>query len=760
MGEKRVILLYAVVFFAVFGALVWVFNNSLEGFDDLPPAVRPNLATAAFIGLVLAPAVMAVLTVMELPFRPHPILNIIILVGLLGFIALAGWCAWHTVDKYPGYVLPGEYERVEATLSLINCEGPIILAAHSAMSLALPADKHNLIITAMCTWCESDMPAIVMPEKPVFGWRTNDPRYLAIDTALKAIPEQLAKREKVIAAYATAAAAIIRTLSNGLPTKQEASPFTIPFADSLPNLPALAGLIVAPFWGKEFTDLRIGQSFKDTFHANRMAISTRLMSATELKQNNYLNPHQVSPHDAREYFAGTPFYDLFKGTAPFSFEKSRFMHQWIVAPQGMGKSTLLETMIVHDLEKVKRGECSIIVIDSQNTLIPRIAALQMFAVGEDLEDRLVVLEPDPEYPLACNLFDVKLDDAQRSPLEEETLYNSAVELIAFCLSTLDDNQADMFSFVVQLVMAIPGGTIKTLREILEKDGLDSMSDEGKSYRSYIANLDPNGKSFFRNVFDSPSFQTTTRALILRRVIGMLKNKTFSRMFSAKESKFNMLTELGKGKVILINTNKKYLKEDACKLFGRFFIAQLLQAVEMRGDALPVYCYVDECHDYVAEEPRLSTLLDQARKRNVGMILAHQRLTQITSDNVRDALANVDIQFASGLRTDSAALAKMMKCEPEDFDGQKHGEFMCFVKGKTLRAIPLKVPVLLDDLPTMNKENKDYIKAMMRYRYCTPRADVEEDDEEEEDVPEVKPTPKAKKFTKKPKSLDEGDTSIG
>src|SRR6185312_11846800 len=129
-------------------------------------------------------------------------------------------------------------------------------------------------------------------------------------------------------------------------------------------------------------------------------------------------------------------------------------------------------------------------------------------------------------------------------------------------------------------------------------------------------------------------------------------------------KFNMAKELESPKVILINTDLEFLRHDACQLFGRFFIAQLLQAAETRGgDSLPVFCYVDECQDYIANDENAAKLMDKARKRRVAMIFAHQRLQNIESPNVRDALANVGVRFAGGNETDAASLSKILRCEP-------------------------------------------------------------------------------------------------
>ena len=54
--------------------------------------------------------------------------------------------------------------------------------------------------------------------------------------------------------------------------------------------------------------------------------------------------------------------------------------------------------------------------------------------------------------------------------------------------------------------------------------------------------------------------------------------------------------------MLINTAKDLLKQDGCEIFGRFFIALLVQAVQERA-AIPenkrraTFVYIDEAQDY-------------------------------------------------------------------------------------------------------------------------------------------------------------------
>ena len=391
----------------------------------------------------------------------------------------------------------------------------------------------------------------------------------------------------------------------------------------------------------------------------------------------------------------------------------RFEHQWVIAPSGTGKTTLLQTQIVDDLERVQRGECSIIVIDSQNQLIPRIAHLNVFAPGQPLDRKLVVIEPDPDYPPALNVLDIGL--AELSTRDRYRMQAEALENVKSCLSTMADTQDDMLSYIVELCFVIPGATIQTIVDILKPNGLEP-------YREYLDEVDQTCRDYFETSFTPRSQSTTvTKEALTRRLMGMLRNPTFRRMFLNERGKFNMAKELAEPKVILINTDLEFLRHDACQLFGRFFIAQLLQASEMRGErSLPAFCYIDECQDYIANDDNAAKLMDKARKRKVGMIFAHQRLQNIESPNVRDALANVGVRFAGGNETDANHLSRIFRCEPEFIADKTRGTFACFVRRQTQQAIEVRVPPdSMESMPRMTDAEYAQIQAQMRARYAVP-----------------------------------------
>jgi len=443
-------------------------------------------------------------------------------------------------------------------------------------------------------------------------------------------------------------------------------------------------------------------------------------------------PTKASPMPARQliktYLAGTPFAALFDCTVPLKLpQATRFEHHHIVAGSGHGKTQTLQHLILHDLEAVAAGKASIVVIDSQSDLINNIAAMSVFAPGGVLADRLCLIDPtDVEWPVALNLFDVGMERInQYSQLDRELLINGILELYDFVLGSLLDagmtqKQSVIFRYITRLLLHIPNATIHTFRELLEDDGYDK-------HKEHIEKLEGSARSFFDTEFRSKEF-TGTKKQVLRRLYGILENQTFERMFSHPKSKLDLFTEMNAGKVILINTAKDLLKENGTEILGRFFIAMIAQAAQERAvldkdNRLPTFVYVDEANDYF--DKNIGIILSQARKYNIGMVLAHQFLGQLDTKLLEAIAANTSIKFAGGVSAkDARTMTAELRTEAGFVEGQDKLSFAAFVKGSTRHAVSISVtPGEMEGLPRMGSEEKEMQRDAMREQYAVHYTEI-------------------------------------
>lgn len=495
--------------------------------------------------------------------------------------------------------------------------------------------------------------------------------------------------------------------------------------DMLRDLPDTVEHMVQLPFAPELDDLALVPRLRDRLEYN-LQIASGLMPGDSSSTKQVKMPTRQAGLSSRKlidlYLGQTPLRSLFEYPVNIALPmQTRFEHMHIVAGSGHGKTQTLQHLILEDLDAVSRGEASIVVIDSQTDLINTIAGLDVFAPGGLLHDRLVHIDPtDIEWPVALNLFDVGLDrlDAY-SQLDRERLTNSILELYDFVLGSLLDagmtqKQTVIFRYITRLLLHIPNATIHTLRELLEDGGYEK-------YRSNIAGLQGSAKAFFENEFNGREFVATKRQ-VLRRLYGILENQTFERMFSHPKSKLDLFTEMNAGKVILINTAKDLLKENGTEIFGRFFIAMIAQAAQERAvlnatQRLPTFVYIDEANDYF--DRNIAIILSQARKYNIGMVLAHQFLGQLDSKLHEAIAANTSIKFAGGVSAkDARALASDLRTDAAFIENQNKLSFAAFVKGQTQRAVSLSIqPGQMESLDRMSEEDQGSARDQMRKSYA-------------------------------------------
>ena len=437
---------------------------------------------------------------------------------------------------------------------------------------------------------------------------------------------------------------------------------------------------------------------------------------------------ELAPIDLAEtYLRGTPFLDLFLTPVPFVIpDKTRFEHHWIVAPPGAGKSTTLQYLITRDLIRVAAGEASIVVMESNRDLIKAIEGLKVFAPGQPLDGKLVVIDAeDVEWPIALNLFDVGLQETRgHSPAEREGFRNAVLSLYdyffdALLSAELTSRQHTLFNFTIELLLEIPSATLDTLIDLMQPGGL-------AAFEHYVAALDPDARRFFELKFNAREFDRT-KEQVVDRLFAVKRIRTLSRMFAAPKSKFDFFTEMGAGKVILINLPQSLLQEDGVEIVGRFFISMILLAAHRRqwlprSQRLPCFVYIDECQDFIRRDPKIPVILDQARKLNVALILAHQRLQQL-QPYVLDALYGATaIKFATKVSDAAAhALARDMRTTPEFILDQPPYHFAAYVRGVTDRALSIRIPPTdMNRFPRMTAAEHDTVRQRLRTAYAASR----------------------------------------
>ncbi|MGF6428193.1 hypothetical protein [Bradyrhizobium elkanii] len=476
----------------------------------------------------------------------------------------------------------------------------------------------------------------------------------------------------------------------------------------LSNTRQTVEFLMAPFYDDDVAELGLFKSLRRQLDKN----------AEQVSEKEFVLPTD-GKLDRMEcvdtYLEGTPFKQLFSVPVPFKIpEDMRFEHQWIVTPQGGGKTTFIQHQLIPDIERVARGEASVVVMDSQGDLLNLVGSLAAIP-----PEKLLVIEPDPEYPLALNLFDLgKSRMATYDARTRQMLDTNAIDLLTYVFDTLlgtqtTPKQTTLFRHAIRLCRAIPGATLKTF--------VDVINSTSTPYPEIVTTMPEATRDFFTGLFTNTAQFKETKQEIGWRLSLMLDNPTFAAMFSSEHSKLDLFTELNSSKVILINSDKSLLKEQGTELFGRFFIALLLQAAQERAlieksNRLPVFAYIDECHDYIARDANITSIFDQARKMRMGLILAHQRIGQLDG-KVLDALTNASIKCARAVNDSGAhTLARNMTTTPDFIQKQPVGSFAISLRNEP--AVAIRVPHgEMEKMSRRSPAEMSEIRARMRERYA-------------------------------------------
>lgn len=512
-----------------------------------------------------------------------------------------------------------------------------------------------------------------------------------------------------------------------MPATDDEQTLTVPLVTLMRDPGSTVDKIIGTILKNDLAEIGLFTTLQQQLYENT-CIASGLSPSDEKHRKPFItaDDSELPPIELVEtYLRGTPFVDLLLAPVPFHIPMSaRFQHHWIVAPPGTGKSTALQFLLARDFDLVANNEASIVVMESNRDLIKAVEGLKVFAPGELLDGKLLSIDAeDVEWPIALNLFDVGLDQMESySPVDREALHNAVLSLYDYIFSALlsaemTSRQNTLFNFTIQLLLNIPSATLDTLIDLMQPNGL-------KQFEQYLPKLDHDARRFFDLKFNSREFDRT-KEQVVDRLFAVKRIRTLSRMFSAPKSKLDFFKEMGSAKVILINVPQSLLQEDGVEIVGRFFISMILLAAHKRQllpkeQRLPCFVYIDECHDFIKRDPKIPVILDQARKLNVGLVLAHQRLQQL-QPYVLDALYGATaIKFASQVSDAAAhALARDMRTTPDFILNQPPFHFAAYVRGLTDTAISIGIPKIdLNKAPRMTAEERRLVRQSNRDKYAT------------------------------------------
>lgn len=400
----------------------------------------------------------------------------------------------------------------------------------------------------------------------------------------------------------------------------------------------------------------------------------------------------------------------------------RRQHMYIIGKTGVGKSALIINMAIQNIIN-GHGICA---IDPHGELVETIIKK---IPPERLKDVIYFNPIDTEYPIGFNVLEVP-------DLKYKHLVAS--DLMAIFTKIWSNVWSARMEYILNnCILALidtPGTTLMSIPKIL----VDA------NYRQQIvANVkDPIVRAFWLTEYESWRDQFRNEAIVpIQNKVGQfLSTPLIRNIVGQSKSTINFSDIINNQKIFLVNLSKGKIGEDSSALLGAMIVTKL-QLAAMERVRIPekerkdFYLYIDEFQNFVTES--IATILSEARKYRLNLILAHQYIGQLAIGGqltgkfnvVRDAIfGNVGtmIIFRVGA-TDAEFLEKELAPEftIEDMVNlpNYHIYLKLMVDGVTSR--PFSAVTLPPLALATHENNHEAIIKSSRKLYAKPRQEIEE-----------------------------------
>ncbi len=391
----------------------------------------------------------------------------------------------------------------------------------------------------------------------------------------------------------------------------------------------------------------------------------------------------------------------------------RRRHMYVIGKTGMGKTNLLENLVIQDIQ---HGHGVAFIDPHGDTAEKIIKAIPAHRIND-----VIYFNPaDQDFPLAFNVM-------ESVSLEHRHLVASG--LVGVFKKIWADSWGPRLEYILRnailALLEYPGSTLLGVTRILVD----------KEYRKRVVDkvTDPVVKSFWVDEF------TKWNDRVLQEVIAPIQNKVGQFLSSSlirnivgqTKSSFDVREAMDSKKILILNLAKGRIGEDNSALLGAMMITKIQLAAMGRVDIeedtrKDFFLYVDEFQNFATES--FANILSEARKYRLSLILANQYVSQV-DEKVRDAIfgnAGTIISFRVG-----AADAEFLEKEFEPIfmvnDLVNLPKFNIYLKlmidgvaGDAFSATVLP-PIELHG----TAENIEKVIRISRERYTSKKQDVED-----------------------------------
>lgn len=409
----------------------------------------------------------------------------------------------------------------------------------------------------------------------------------------------------------------------------------------------------------------------------------------------------------------------------------RRRHMYFIGKTGMGKSTILENMIVEDM-RAGRG---VAVVDPHGDLAEKII---QYVPTDRINDVIYFNPADMEFPIAFNVIE---------QVEPHLRHLVASGLIGVFQKLWADSWGPRLEYILRnAILAIldyPGSTLL---------GVTRLLADKKFRKKVIEKIqDPVVKAFWVNEFASYADKFASEAVspIQNKVGQFLSSSLMRNIVGQVKSSINLREVMDSKKILILNLSKGRIGEDNSSLLGAMMITKIQLAAMSRVD-IPeherqdFYLYIDEFQNFTTES--FANILSEARKYKLNLIMAHQYVEQLGEKVEAAVFGNVGTMVV--FRVGAADAEELVKeftpvFTEEDMVNLPKYHFYIKLMIDGITSNPFSAKGLAPLSAAEKTDNVEKVIRVSRERYAKSKEIVEEkimrwhSNEDEEDENEIK-----------------------
>jgi hypothetical protein len=353
----------------------------------------------------------------------------------------------------------------------------------------------------------------------------------------------------------------------------------------------------------------------------------------------------------------------------------RRRHCYVVGKSGTGKSKFMASLAIQDIQNGE-GVC---VMDPHGDLIEDV--LRRIPTSR-VEDVILFSPADIERPMGLNLIEFD----PRYPEQKTFVINELIKIFDK-LYDLKTTGGPMFEQYMRnallLIMAHvdSGSTLMEVPRVLSDPEFRKLKLNNCSDITVV--------DFWRKQAEKAGGEAALANVVpyvTSKLTQFVSNDIMRPIIGQQKSSFNLRDIMDKQKILLVDLSKGKIGDMNAYLLGLIIVGKILMSALSRADMPDTarkdfYLYIDEFQNFTTDS--INTILSEARKYGLNLIIAHQYLGQLgkNGEAIRSAVfGNVGSWFTFKIGSEDAeVLAKEYSPVFNQFDLINIEAYTAYVK---------------------------------------------------------------------------------